>query len=357
MSFTVTLAEIVRNFQGPTLTLANEQDGAKTVNRIAAVEAARPGDLVFVDKPDFVSHVMAGKPTAVVTSAKLKDAVAATGAAVLVTPNVGLAHALLKAKYADRDYATSGWSGIHPSAVVHPTAEIDASAVIEPGVVVGARVKIAKNCRIMANTVIESGATIGSDTIVHPAVVVGADCRIGTEVVIESGSVIGSEGYGFAQDEKRKSHRIPQTGIVVIEDRVRVGANCCIDRAAYHETRIGAGTKLDNLCHIAHNVVIGEDCLLTAMLVVAGSTKIGNRVITSGNTGILDHMNVCDDVVLLHRAGVTKDVDKPGAYAGLPLQPLQDYMKNAAAQRSLAEMRKRLAALEKHLGLGDEKSV
>lgn len=357
MSLTVTLSDLIKNFQGPTLTLLSEQDASKVVNRITAVEASQPGDLVFVDKAEFIPHIAAGKPTAVVTNAKLKEAVAATGTAVLVTPNVGLAHALLKAQYADRDYTKSGWSGIHPSAVVHPSAEIDSSSVIEPGVVIGASVKIARNCRIMSNTVIENGVTIGRDTLIHPCVVVGANCQIGAEVVIESGSVIGSEGFGFAQDEKRKSYRIPQTGIVVLEDRVRVGANCCIDRAAYKETRIGAGTKLDNLCHIAHNVVIGEDCLLTAMLVVAGSTKIGNRVITSGNTGILDHMNVCDDVVLLHRAGVTKDIDKPGAYAGLPLQPLQDYMKNAAAQKSIADMRKRLAALEKHLGLSEDKTV
>lgn len=350
MAFHTTLAELVRNFQGAPLALASERDATKAITRISAVEEAQPGDLVFVDKAEYIPHVVSGRPTAVVTSAKLKDEIAATGTAVLVTSNVGLAHALLKTKYADRDYSRSGWSGVHPSAIVHPSAEVDPSVLIEPGVVIGAGVKIARNCRLMANTVIESGVTIDHDTIVHPGVVIGYDCRIGAEVIIGAGTVIGSEGYGFAQDEKRKSHRIPQTGIVVIEDRVRVGANCCIDRAAYKETRIGAGTKLDNLCHIAHNVTVGEDCLLTAMLVVAGSSKIGNRVITSGNTGVLDHVEVCDDVVLLHRAGVTKNVEKPGAYAGLPLQPLQDYMKNAAAQRSLADLRKRLAALEKHLG-------
>ena len=106
-----------------------------------------------------------------------------------------------------------------------------------------------------------------------------------------------------------------------MEDRVRVGAQTCIDRAAYGVTRIGAGTKIDNLCHIAHSVDVGEDCLLTAMLCVAGSTKIGDRVMTSGQTGILGHLNICDDVILVQRAGVTQDIREPGMYGGTPVQP------------------------------------
>ena len=160
-------------------------------------------------------------------------------------------------------------------------------------------------------------------------------------------SVIGSEGFGFAQDSSRRSHAIPQTGIVVIGDRVRIGANNCIDRATYAETRIGAGTKFDNLCHVAHNVSIGEDCLLTAMLCVAGSSKIGNRVITSGQTGIIDHVEICDDVVLVHRAGVVKNIDQPGVHASLPAQPLDEYLKNTAVTRTGPALRKRVADLEK----------
>ncbi|MCW8920902.1 MAG: UDP-3-O-(3-hydroxymyristoyl)glucosamine N-acyltransferase, partial [Sedimenticola sp.] len=124
---------------------------------------------------------------------------------------------------------------------------------------------------------------------------------------------------------------------------------CCIDRATYAETRIGAGTKLDNLSHIAHNVQIGQDCLLTAGFIVAGSTTIGDRVIASGQTGVLDHLEICNDVVLLHRAGVTKSIDKPGAYAGLPVQPLPEYMKNTALMKRLSELRKQVQQLEKRL--------
>ncbi len=197
---------------------------------------------------------------------------------------------------------------------------------------------------------VEHDVTIGEDCVVHPAAVIGYGCRLGADVVIGPGSVIGSEGFGFAQDAARRSHPIPQTGIVVIEDRVRIGANNCIDRATYAETRIGAGTKFDNLCHVAHNVQIGEDCLLTAMFCVAGSSRIGDRVMASGQTGIIDHVEICDDVVLVHRAGVVKNISMPGVHASLPAQPLEAYLKNMAATRRGAELRKRVAELESGVG-------
>lgn len=325
-----------------------ENPKEKNLSSVSAVESGGPGALVFVDKADFISQVANNRPTLVVTSEKLRGALAEiSGVCVVVAKSVPLAHAFLKQKFGGRNYTASGWEGLHPSAVVHPSAEIASDAVIEPRVVVGANTKVGSGSRLMAGVVVENDVQIGSRVVIHPNVTVGYGTQIGNDVVIEAGTVIGSEGFGFAQDASRKSHAIPQTGIVVLEDRVRVGAGCCIDRAAYEETRIGAGTKIDNLCHIAHNVKIGQDCLLTAMLCVAGSTTIGNRVITSGQTGILDHMKVADDVVLLHRAGVTKDVEKPGAYAGLPLQPLGDYMKNQAVLRNAVELRQRVSDLEK----------
>ena len=344
----ITVAEILREFQPKGILTESLGEAETRVTGIASVEDAGPGHLVFMDKKDYLEQIREKRPSAVVTSPALKEAAAGLpGISVLIAPNVSLAHAQLKQKYAGRDFTKSGWSGIHPSAIVHETCQIGEGTVVEPRVVIGQNTKIGKNSRIMAGAVIENDVTIGNDTIIHPGVVVGYGCQLGNEVVVNSGSVIGSEGYGFAQDSKRKSYPIPQTGIVVIEDRVRVGANNCIDRAAYRETRIGAGTKLDNLCHIAHNVTIGQDCLLTAMLCIAGSSKLGDRVITSGQTGIIDHVNVCNDAVLLHRAGVTKDIEKPGAYAGLPLQPLPDYMKNSAVLKSAVELKKRISELEK----------
>jgi UDP-3-O-[3-hydroxymyristoyl] glucosamine N-acyltransferase len=319
--------------------------------RIAAIEDCVPGDLVFVDKAEYAALAMQRRPAVAVTSFKLKGLLAGCSElTLLLAPNVNLAQALIKQRYAGRQFDAAGWPRIHPSAVVHETAVVPATAVVEPRAVIGRNVRLGERTRIMAGAVVEHDAQVGSDSVVHPNAVIGYGCMVGNEAVIGAGAVVGSEGYGFAQDQHGKSHPIPQTGTVVLGDRVRVGANCCIDRAAYHTTRIGAGTKLDNLCHIAHNVQIGEDCLLTSMLCVAGSTTIGNRVMTSGQTGVSDHVKICDDVVLVHRAGVTADIDQPGAFAGLPVQPIKEYMRNTAALRMLAELRQRLLALERQMG-------
>jgi len=322
------------------------------VTSISAVENCEPLDLVFVDKKEYLDVVRKRQPSVVVTSEGLKGLFDQfENIVVLVAPNVPLAHALIKQKYGARDYKQTGWSGVHPSATIHESARLDSTVVVEPRVVIGKNVIVGKNTRIMAGSIVENDVTIGDDTTIHPLAVVGYGCVVGGGVTIGSGSVIGSEGFGFAQDGKRKSHGIPQTGIVVMEDRVRIGSNCTIDRAAYQITRIGAGTKIDNLCHIAHNVEIGQDCLLTSMFCIAGSSKIGNRVVTSGMTGILDHVKVGDDVVLLHRAGVSNDIETPGAYAGAPLQPLRQYMRNAAVLKQAEELKKRILALEKSLNI------
>ncbi len=352
MIFKTTVSEIFQEFQHNGLLVESSGPISLEITRISAVEEAGPGSLVFMDKKDYLEIIQSNRPSAVVTSSTLAKLISPSDAlAILVAPNVGLAHALIKQRYSSRDFGLSCWRGVHTTAVVHESANIGEGTVIEPRAVIGAGVRIGKNSRIMAGVVVENGAEIGDETYVHPNAVIGWDCRLGNQVHVGSGSVIGSEGFGFAQDSQRKSFAIPQTGIVVIEDRVRVGANNCIDRATYKETRIRAGTKMDNLCHVAHNVTIGQDCLLTAGLVVAGSTKIGDRVITSGQTGILNHLSIASDTVFLHRAGVTKDIERPGAYAGLPLQPLAEYMKNSAIARTLTDLRKRLMDLEKKSGV------
>lgn len=347
----ITAQEIAAAMKNKGLNLEIMGDPSARVTEIAALEDAKPGTLVFLDKKELLAQLLEKKPTMIVTSKNVASLAESSNITFLIAPYVPLAHAWIKQMYGARDYSNSGWeSEIHPTSVVHETAQIANCVTIEPRAVIGQNVKIAEGVRVMAGVVIENDAVIGARTILAPSCVIGYDSQIGSDVLIGSGTVIGSEGYGFAQDASRRSHPIPQTGNVVIEDRVRIGANCCIDRAAYRETRIGAGTKIDNLCHIAHNVEIGQDCLLTSMLCIAGSSKIGNRVMTSGQTGISDHVSVCDDAVLLHRAGVTKDIDTPGAYGGLPTQPLGDYMKNSAVMRNAVELRKRVSDLEEKFG-------
>ena len=288
------------------------------------------------------------KPAAVITNetiaAELREE---AGLAILLTKNIRLATALVKQAYDDRDFYHTEWPRIHPSSVIHPSVHIPDNAVIGPGVVIGANVELGDRVVLMANAVIENNARIGQGTVVHPGCVVSHGCEIGADVMLKAGCVIGSEGFGFAQDEKRRNYRIPHTGKVIIEDRVVIGANTTIDRATYGATIIRSGVIIDALCHIGHNVEIGEDCILCAHTGISGSSRFGQRVIASGQTGVLDHVTVASDSVLLHRAGINRSIKEPGMYAGGPAQPLQQYLKNIAIMPKLAEIWSRLKKLEK----------
>ena len=327
------------------------------ITGIAPVERCGQGDMVFVEKAELVETVIAAKPAAVVTSAELAELfndLAET--AVMTSPNVRLAQALLRQAYVDRDLYDTEWPQTHPAAVIHESVKVPADAVVGPGAVLGRNVKIGKRAVVMANSVIEENAQIGEETVIHPNVVIGYDCEIGDRCIIKSGCVIGMEGFGFAQDKKRKSYRIPQLGKVVIENDVVLGANNTVDRATYDETRIHSGVKTDTLCHIAHNTEIDEDVIIVAQTGIAGSCYIGKRVLISGQAAISDHVNVTDDVVLVQRAGVISDIKEPGMYAGHPLQPVRQYFKNSALQTKLMDMKKQISKLEKALQTKDEQS-
>jgi len=330
--------------------IRERQGNDNVITGINSIEDCGPGDLVFVEDKKLMQSAVDGQPSGIVLPESLSHLVGASDSTgVLISDNVRLAHALIKQRYADREWFDDAAERIHPSAIIHPSARIPESCFLGPNVVVDQGVVIGERCRLLAGAIIEHGATLGDDCLIHPTALIGYKSQLGDQVEIGPGSVIGSDGYGFAQDKAGKSYRIPQTGTVVIEDRVRIGSHNCIDRAAFGLTRIGAGTKTDNLCHIAHGVDVGEDCLLTAMFCVAGSTKIGNRVMSSGQTGILGHLTICDDVALAHRAGVTQDIKQPGVYAGLPLQPLNRHMKNAAHLKKLSELASKVRALEGEL--------
>ena len=320
------------------------------INGIAPVENSGPGSLIFVDSPEFVEQAINSRPAAIVTQAKLAEHFSSlTSTAILTSENTRLAQALIRQAYADHDHRDTGWPAIHPSAIIHETARIAEDAIIGPGVVIGRNVNIGSGSIIKANTVLEQDAVVGKDCILHPNVVVSSACELGNRVILKSGCVIGMEGFGFAQDDAGRSHRIPQTGKVVIEDDVMIGSNCNIDRAAYAETRIRAGCKFDALVHIAHNVDIGENSLVLAHSTVAGSTTIGRGVIMSGQTGVLDHIKIADHTILVQRAGVINNIDEPGVYAGTPTQPVKDYFRNSAVAHKLVELRKQVRQLEKQL--------
>ena len=320
------------------------------IERVSAAECCSSGDLVFVDREDFVEPVREGGAAAVITGPALASAFAdVKRMAIMTTGDVKLARALVTQRFFDRDLRPEGTPLVDPSAVISESAEVAGSARIGAHAYVGPGARVGEETVILANAVVEEHAVVGDRTVLHPGVVIGHSCEIGSDVIIRAGTIIGSEGFGFAQDQQRRNHRIPQMGRVVIEDRVVIGANCCLDRGTHGATRVGAGTVMDNLCHIAHNVEIGEDCILTAMLCVAGSTRIGKRVITSGQVGIIDHLDIADDVILVQRAGVAHDIKAPGPYAGIPLMPLKEYMRSQAAIRRLGSLRDTIKRLEKRI--------
>jgi len=341
------VSEIVNEFSEWNLFI--KQDGPdKEITGMPDVKNSGEGALVFIESEEYVTYAQKLKPSAIITNVKLADKFSdLTDTAVLVSSNAKLAQALLRQAYVDRDFRDNGWPEVHESAVVHESAKIQKNVSIGPNVVISKNVSIGENCTIMANTVLEEDAKIGSDTIIHANATIAYACVIGDRCIIKSGAVIGMEGFGFAQDQKQKSYRVPQLGNVIIGNDVVIGANCTIDRATFNSTHIKDGCKFDNQVHIAHNTTVGEDGLIAAQCGVAGSTVIGKRVRCSGQTGIIDHLEICDDCVFVQRAAALSDVKKPGIYAGNPLLPMRQWFKNAAILKQLEELKKSITRLER----------
>ena len=321
----------------------------KEITGFAATDNYQTGDLIFCDDKTLIEGVNNGNPTAVVTTPELAKQITNDRIGILVSEDVKLAQAFIRQRYDDIDLHQSEWPRIHPSAVIHDTTLIPNSVTIGPGVVIGRNVKLGERIVIQANSVIEEGVVVGEDSVIHARVFIGRNCQIGKRVRMKPGCVIGADGFGFARDQDKHFHRIPQKGIVVIEDDVVVSSNSTIDRATYNETRIARGTKIDALCHVAHNVFLDEDCVLVAQTGIAGSSKFGKRVLASGQTGVIDHITIADDVVLVHRCGIPEDILEPGMYAGGPAQPFREYRRNISAFKKLFELRQRVMQLEKQI--------
>lgn len=224
-------------------------------------------------------------------------------------------------------------NGIHVTAVIHPSAQIHPTA------------------HIGALCVIEAHASIGADTILYPQVYVGAYCSVGQRCLIAPHTTLGSDGFGFFSDKNYNHFKIPQIGRVVIEDDCEIGAQCAIDRATLTETRIRKGTKLDNFCHIAHNVDIGENSMITAGFIVAGSTKIGRNFTTAGGVHVNGHIEITDNVVATGRAGVASDIKEPGMYGGWPLETHRESVKTLVSIPHIKVLRKQVSKILKHLNL------
>ena len=232
---------------------------------------------------------------------------------------------------------------------------IDNSAVIGSDLYLGAFAYIGKNVEIGNNVVIYpnvylgDNVKIGSNTILHPGVSIYFGCKIGENCIIHAGTVVGSDGFGFAPDSEGVFQKIPQIGNVIIENNVEIGSNCAIDRATMGSTFIREGVKIDNLCQIAHNVDIGENSALAALVAVAGSAKIGKRVMIGGQAAINGHLSIADDTKIVGQSGVVKTVKEAVTLMGTPAIPLNDFKKSSVGFRKLPFILSKLEELEKKI--------
>lgn len=222
--------------------------------------------------------------------------------------------------------------GVHPSAVVDPTAKVDPKAFIGPNVVIGAGSRIGPGSAVHANSVIGRDVTIGAGCVVHPAVVIHDRCGLADHVVVQSGVVIGGEGFGYRPDPQSGMPKgIPHIGNVVIESHVEIGANSTIDRAKFGSTRIGAGTKIDNLVHIGHNCRIGRCCIICGMCGLSGSVTLGDGVTLAGGVGVADHITIGQGATVGARSGVMNDIPPGETWVGYPARPARETMRIVSA--------------------------
>jgi UDP-3-O-[3-hydroxymyristoyl] glucosamine N-acyltransferase len=298
---------------------------------LAGIEEAGPGQLTFVSNPKYSSVARITKAAAVIVT---KDFPAlSTTMLRCENPYLAFAHAIelfhQPAKYA---------AGIHPTAVIDASARVGPNAHIGPYVVVGEDVEIGNNAVLLAHAVIYRGVKIGDNFFAHAHAVVREGCRLGNNVVLQNGVIVGADGFGFAKDEAGHWHKILQPMPVIIGDDVEIQANSCVDRASVSETRIGSGTKIDNLVQVGHGSHIGEHSLLASQVGLAGSTDVGNNVILTGQVGVVGHCKIGDGAIVTPQSGVANDVAAGAIVSGAPAVDHKLWLKYSAILSKLPEM-------------------
>ena len=337
----VTLDELARR-----LDCRLEGDGAIAVTRVAAIDDAGPGDLTFLTNPKYASRLAATRASALIAD----DSVTGAPCAVLRSrhPYLAFARAVGILTPASRPAV-----GISALAAIDPTASLGPDASVAPFVVIGAGARIGSRVVIESHVSIAAGAVIGDDCHLHPQVVLREGVTLGQRVILQSGVVVGGDGFGFAQRPDGTHEKIPQVGQVVIEDDVEIGVNSAVDRPAVGETRIAAGTKIDNLVQVAHGVKIGRHVLLAAQVGIAGSTVLEDRVMMAGQSGVTGHVRLGAGAIVGAKSAVTKDIGAGEHVAGVPAGDVAAWRESAVLVRRLPELREalaRLAALESRLG-------
>ncbi len=316
-------------------------NGELDISGVSGIQEAGAGDITFITD---VKH--------------LKDLAQTRASAVIVpldTPPMTLPHLRIKnprlafarviALFLVKPYQASGISdkaSIGKNAIIGVDPTIHACAVVDEGAKIGDRVTL------YPGVYIGRGSSVGDDSLIYPNVSIGASIAIGKRVIIHGGTVVGSDGFGFVTDGG-VHHKIPQVGGVIIEDDVELGGNCTIDRATLGNTIIKKGTKLDNQVHVAHNVTIGEHCLIAGQVGIAGSSTLGNYVVFGGQVGVSDHTTVGDRVMAGGKAVIARDVAPGSIIAGYNAMPIRDWLKVQAVLPKLPELKKTIAELEKQV--------
>ena len=312
------------------------------IRGVAGIEAAGPGDLTFFANPKYAPELRATRASAVI----LGDKAEAAPCAMLRARQPYLAFARAVSLFEDP---------ARPAPGVHELAWIADGVILGEGVSIGPFASVEEGARIGARTIVHSHVAIGrhteigDDCLIHARVSIRERIRIGHRVILQDGAVVGSDGFGFARRPDGTHHKIPQIGAIVIEDDVEIGANTTIDRPAVGETRIGAGTKIDNLVQIAHGVSIGKNVLLAAQVGIAGSVTIEDDVTLAGQVGVAGHITLGKGVVATAQSGIPNSVDRGSLVSGYPAIPNRDWLRASAVFRRLPELKKRIAELERRI--------
>ena len=323
------------------------------VTGAAGLDEAGPGHVAFLANPRYTPRLQTTRASAVY----LAEGVDAGRGdiAVLVARDPYLAYTrALRLFNPEPEFEPL----VHPSAVVDLTAQLGRGVAVGACSVIGRGVRVGDGVRIFPNVTVYDGVTIGDGSVIHSGVALREGTQVGARVRIHNNAVVGSGGFGYAKDEEGRWLKIPQTGRVVIEDDVEIGAGTTIDCASVGETRIARGAKIDNLVQVGHSCTVGEDALLCAQVGLAGSTRVGRRVILAGQVGVAGHLEIGDDVVLTAKSATSHSVPPGKVLSGIPAFDNREWLRSIAALRRLGEMQRtvrtlkaRLAALEK--GLGD----
>ncbi|MDQ3797811.1 MAG: UDP-3-O-(3-hydroxymyristoyl)glucosamine N-acyltransferase [Acidobacteriota bacterium] len=316
----------------------------------AGLDIARAGDVTFLANPKYTPQIQLTRASAIFLNEKEK--IERKDIAVLRAKDPYLAYTRALRLFNPEPETVSF---IHPKAFVSETARIGENVEIQANAVVGENCVIERGTKIFPNATVYDNVKIGENCRIHSGVSIRENSEIGDNVIIHNNTTIGSDGFGYAKDEEKRWLKIPQTGRVVIESDVEIGANSAIDCASVGETRIRRGVKIDNLVQIGHSCTVEEDSLICAQTGLAGSSVIGKRVILAGQVGIAGHLKVGDDVVVTAKSATSHNVENGKIISGVPAFDNRDWLRSIAAFRRLGEMARTLRDLEKRLNALENK--